>query len=163
MPCKCSGSVGFIHFKCLKNWLMLKVQPKQTGNIHSLYWKSFECEVCKSAYPYIFKVNERVYKLVDMQRPEHPNYLIIESLPLERNSSRTVHMLTFPPGQTKFKMGRGHDSEVRVNDISVSRCHAIINYRPDGIYILDNRSKFGTLVLSKKEQIEIKQGSEFCF
>jgi pSer/pThr/pTyr-binding forkhead associated (FHA) protein len=25
-------------------------------------------------------------------------------------------------------MGRGHESEVRVNDISVSRCHAILKY-----------------------------------
>mmetsp|Transcript_31895 Transcript_31895/g.31158 ORF Transcript_31895/g.31158 Transcript_31895/m.31158 type:complete len:111 (-) Transcript_31895:120-452(-) len=47
-------------------------------------------------------------------------------------------------------MGRGHESEVRVNDISVSRCHAIIKYKPDGIYIEDNRSKFGTLVLLKQ-------------
>lgn len=84
-----------------------------------------------------------------MKKPELPNYLVMESLPLERNSSRTVHMLTFSTGQQKFKMGRGHDSEVRVNDISVSRCHAIINYQPNGIYILDNRSKFGTLVLTK--------------
>jgi len=21
VPCKCSGSVGFIHYNCLKNWL----------------------------------------------------------------------------------------------------------------------------------------------
>lgn len=47
-------------------------------------------------------------------------------------------------------MGRGHESEVRVNDISVSRCHAIIKYKPDGFYIEDNRSKFGTLVLLKE-------------
>jgi hypothetical protein len=47
-------------------------------------------------------------------------------------------------------MGRGHESEVRVNDISVSRCHAILKYKPDGVYIEDNRSKFGTLVLLKE-------------
>ncbi len=46
-------------------------------------------------------------------------------------------------------MGRGHESEVRVNDISVSRTHAILKYQPDGIYIEDNISKFGTLVLLK--------------
>lgn len=59
----------------------------------------------------------------------------MESLPLEKNSSRTIHLLNFNEEHTQFKMGRGHDSEVRVNDISVSRCHAIINYRPNGIYI----------------------------
>jgi pSer/pThr/pTyr-binding forkhead associated (FHA) protein len=59
----------------------------------------------------------------------------MESLPLEKNSSRTIHLLNFTDNNTQFKMGRGHDSEVRVNDISVSRCHAIINYKPNGIYI----------------------------
>lgn len=47
-------------------------------------------------------------------------------------------------------MGRGHESEVRVNDISVSRLHAKIKYQPDGFYLEDNKSKFGTLVLLKE-------------
>jgi len=73
----------------------------------------------------------------------------MESLPLEKNTSRTIHVLNFSPEKPTFNMGRGHESEVRVNDISVSRCHAILKYKPDGIYIEDNRSKFGTLVLLK--------------
>jgi pSer/pThr/pTyr-binding forkhead associated (FHA) protein len=73
----------------------------------------------------------------------------MESLPLEKNTSRTIHVLNFSQEKPTFNMGRGHESEVRVNDISVSRCHAILKYKPDGIYIEDNRSKFGTLVLLK--------------
>ena len=76
--------------------------------------------------------------------------MVIESLPLEKNTSRTIHVMSFSEEKTHFNMGRGHESEVRVNDISVSRCHAIIKYKPDGIYIEDNRSKFGTLVLLKQ-------------
>jgi len=76
--------------------------------------------------------------------------MVMESLPLEKNTSRTIHVMNFLKEKETFNMGRGHDSEVRVNDISVSRCHAIIKYRPDGIYIEDNRSKFGTLVLLKE-------------
>jgi len=49
--CKCSGSVGFIHFGCLRNWLDIKKQMKQSVNFSSYYWKSFECEICKKAYP----------------------------------------------------------------------------------------------------------------
>lgn len=49
--CKCSGSVGFIHFDCLRNWLDIKKQMKQSTNFTSYYWKSFECEICKKAYP----------------------------------------------------------------------------------------------------------------
>ena len=60
-------------------------------------------------------------------------------------------MLTVTDKKTEFKLGRGHESEVRINDISVSRCHAIIKCRKDGFYIEDNLSKFGTIVLLKKE------------
>jgi len=30
VPCNCSGTVGFIHYLCLKNWLCLKMQSKET-------------------------------------------------------------------------------------------------------------------------------------
>lgn len=49
--CKCIGSVGFIHFNCLRSWLDIKKQMKQSVNFSSYYWKSFECEICKKAYP----------------------------------------------------------------------------------------------------------------
>ena len=59
-------------------------------------------------------------------------------------------MLTVTDKKDEFKLGRGHESEVRINDISVSRCHAIIKCQKDGFYIEDNLSKFGTIVLLKK-------------
>lgn len=92
---------------------------------------------------------------MNLQTPTSNRYIVMESLPLERNTSRTVHLLTFDEESTQFRMGRGHDSEVRVNDISVSRTHAIINYRPTGIFIQDNRSKFGTLVLSREDNVKL--------
>jgi pSer/pThr/pTyr-binding forkhead associated (FHA) protein len=50
-----------------------------------------------------------------------------------------------------FKLGRGHESDIRVSDISVSRCHALIKYSEENgnFYLEDNLSKFGTLVLAK--------------
>ena len=159
VPCKCSGTVGFIHLLCLRNWLSTKLQRKDTDNLVSLFWKTFECEICKQAYPYLFKTKEnKVFKLVDIQLPKacldqsdsSRYYLVLESLPLERNSSRTIHVLGFSPDKLSFNMGRGHESEVRVNDISVTRCHATIKYQPDGLYIEDKKSKFGTLVLLKE-------------
>lgn len=98
---------------------------------------------------------ENIYKLVDIKKPDTGNYLVMESLPLERNSSRTIHILGFSENERQYRMGRGHDSEVRVNDISVSRTHAIINYTPAGIFIKDNGSKFGTLVMCKNQQIQL--------
>lgn len=61
---------------------------------------------------------------------------------MDKNTSRMIHLMSIPDvvgAKTEFKIGRGHESEVRINDISVSRCHAIIKYRPgDGYYIEDN-------------------------
>ena len=56
--CKCIGSISFIHYECLKQWLKVKVNVRTTNNLNSYYWKTFECEICKSAYPYILKVRE---------------------------------------------------------------------------------------------------------
>jgi len=123
---------------------------KDSEHLSSMYWKTFECEICKYAYPYLFKVENRVYKLVDFDKPSSGHFMVLESLPLEKNTSRTIHVLKFSAEKNSFNMGRGHESEVRVNDISVSRCHAIIKYHPDGICIEDNKSKFGTLVLLKE-------------
>lgn len=56
-----------------------------------------------------------------------------------------------------LKMGRGHDSEIRVCDISVSRCHTLVkfNWQTRNFYLEDNLSKFGTLISSKEADIEL--------
>ena len=58
-----------------------------------------------------------------------------------------IHVLIATDQKKEFRMGRGHESEVRVNDISVSRLHAIIKFKENGFYVQDNNSKFGTLSL----------------
>jgi hypothetical protein len=88
-----------------------------------------------------------LFKLIDINPPkENAHYILMESKPLDKNTQRMIHMLTVSAKKTEFKLGRGHESEVRISDISVSRCHAMIKYRDDGFYIEDNNSKFGTIV-----------------
>ncbi len=50
-PCHCTGTMKFIHFACLKSWLNLKLVAQQAPQLRSYYWKSFECEICKTTYP----------------------------------------------------------------------------------------------------------------
>lgn len=45
-----------------------------------------------------------------------------------------------------IKLGRGHECEIRITDISVSRKHAMIKNISQEYLIFDNESKFGTLV-----------------
>mmetsp|Transcript_23772 Transcript_23772/g.23471 ORF Transcript_23772/g.23471 Transcript_23772/m.23471 type:complete len:133 (+) Transcript_23772:295-693(+) len=65
-------------------------------------------------------------------------------------------------GRDFIKVGRGHDSEVRVTDISVSRCHALIKKSQKGTYVMeDNQSKFGTLVLIRQPYCLVKGGTNY--
>lgn len=101
------------------------------------------------AYPYCFKYKGKRWNLVDLRRPEDKDtpYIILESLNSEKNTSRTIHTVVIKTDKRVFQLGRGHDSDLRINDISVSRRHASLEYRDDGFYIVDYQSKFGTLVL----------------
>jgi len=147
--CKCAGSVGFIHLKCLCNWLEVKRQAKNSPNFSSYYWKSFECEICKNAYPLMVKTHGRTYNLVQYEKPKG-DYLVLESLSQEKNTSRIIHIIRPTPSKDVFKLGRGHESDLRINDISVSRCHAKIKLENGKFMLEDNQSKFGTLVLVKQ-------------
>ncbi len=49
--CKCTGTMKFMHYFCLKSWLNLKLIVKPAPFSTSYYWRSFECEICKSSYP----------------------------------------------------------------------------------------------------------------
>ena len=77
-----------------------------------------------------------MFKLIDITEPKKGSrYILLESMPLDKNTSRNIHMLTVTDKKSEFKLGRGHESEVRINDISVSRCHAIIKCKKDGFTI----------------------------
>ena len=75
---------------------------------------------------------------------------MLESLSQEKNTSRIIHIIKPTTGKSIFKLGRGHESDLRINDISVSRCHAKIKLEKGKFMLEDNTSKFGTLVLVKQ-------------
>lgn len=164
--CICMGSIKYIHFLCLKQWLHTKVTKKNEGDSHTtLNWKNFECELCKFAYPYTFKLKGKRWFLVDLNRPDDSDtpYIILESLSSEKkNTSRTIHTVMINTDQTTFSLGRGHDSELRINDISVSRKHANLEYKNGVFTLTDLKSKFGTLVLIS-HNVELNEQSSKTF
>jgi pSer/pThr/pTyr-binding forkhead associated (FHA) protein len=48
--------------------------------------------------------------------------------------------------KNNVRLGRGHDADIRISDISVSRFHALIRYENNQFFLEDNASKFGTLI-----------------
>ena len=75
------------------------------------------------------------------------NYIALESFP---KTGRTIWILHTTRSNFDFKLGRGLDQDLRTNDISVSRYHAKIILRNNKFVLDDNLSKFGTLVMVKK-------------
>ena len=59
-----------------------------------------------------------------------------------------IHVISLA-NKNAIKLGRGHDVDIRITDISVSRFHSMIKYYKGNFYIEDNNSKFGTLALLK--------------
>lgn len=118
---------------------------RQSGNSISFYWKNLDCELCKEGYPSVVNLEGNHFiDLIDIPKPDS-NYIILEVLTRERQQTRGVHVISLQ-NKNNVKLGRGHDSDVRISDISVSRCHAIIALNKGAFYLEDNMSKFGTLV-----------------
>ena len=89
--CKCNGGIKFIHYLCLKEWINSKRQVKEHGNVVTLMYKSFECELCKTPYPLFFKVGRRKYSLIDCQK-RNGSYLTLDMLTLDPNCQRVLHI-----------------------------------------------------------------------
>jgi E3 ubiquitin-protein ligase DOA10 len=125
--CKCSGTVAFIHLNCLREWMTCKKQERITPTYASYYWRAFECELCKSALPLSIKVDGEILNLFSFDRPES-SYLVLSSLIQDGSTQRIIHVIKPSAACNTFLLGRGQESDLRINDISVSRMHAKVKY-----------------------------------
>ena len=73
-PCKCSGSVKYIHLKCLLNWLKSRTSNNtstNSSNNNNDYFNAYfinqrtECELCKELFPDYIKHHNIKYCLID--------------------------------------------------------------------------------------------------
>lgn len=155
-PCRCDGTVKYLHLNCLKMWIKSKVTTRQTDSSITYQWKTIECDICKLELPLTLKTKTTQVSLFQHDKPAVP-YIVLEACPTDRAGAKALHVIMMSNGKQTIRLGRGHDSDVRINDISVSRCHAMIRYEAGEFLIEDNDSKFGTLV-SAPRQIELREG-----
>lgn len=160
-PCKCSGSMKWVHLECLRTWMAGRLNLSSCAL--SFYWRSLECELCRVSYPRKISGKQGgIMDLLELPKLNTP-YIILSPLIPPRGRGG-VHVVSVGTAAT---VGRGHESEVRLADISVSRIHASIRFQaavgegviigsegpvplkqfPHGCLLLeDARSKFGTLL-----------------
>jgi E3 ubiquitin-protein ligase DOA10 len=78
-PCNCTGTMGFIHLKCLKQWLDSKRSMKVHRGQVIIKFKKLDCELCKMIFPFQIAHNNRIVDIVEIEKPES-DFIIFESL-----------------------------------------------------------------------------------
>ena len=160
-PCKCSGSMSYIHYKCLKSCIEAKIQKKKKKNFISYYWKNFNCEICLFPYPKYIKYKNLKYSLVDIDTNNFNQYCICDYSLFDDNKKKSFHrgFIIFKfDDDNEITLGRNQSNGIKLKDISVSRKHCYIIKRNGKLFIKDLNSKFGTLKYIKdKYEILIGQ------
>ena len=154
-PCNCSGSLKYIHLNCLKHWLNTKSCSNlfKNENYSVFLVEPVQCEICKTNFPDFLKHKDKIYEILDFNS-EFENYFTIESLTLDKNNTKFIYVVNLDIN-IQLKIGRGKDSQLTLGDISVSRIHALLTIENKNVYIQDNNSKFGTLVLVQSPSLKI--------
>jgi len=179
-PCKCSGSMKYIHYECLLHWLRTKLIINKRAVIDNGFYDMYkldliECELCKNNLLNYINHNNKIYSLIDYyildkkldkllskkeksKLKEENNYIILDEILQGKNEYLTRYTVKFNSDNI-LKLGRGLENQLILNDISVSRNHALIKLDQSNNLILeDNNSKFGTLILIQAKEIEILKG-----
>lgn len=144
--CDCCEGV---HFHCLKVWMQYKIISKATQSVTSYQWKKLDCEICLKQWPKKVRFRGKEQELITLNRPAGP-YMILEKVSTDPGSPSTMNIIA-PAPNSEVKLGRGHQCDLRISDISVSRIHTHIKLEGDRFLAYDNDSKFGTLILLTKD------------
>ncbi|CAD8208539.1 unnamed protein product [Paramecium octaurelia] len=155
-PCQCSGSVKYIHIKCLQQWIHNKFKIRELNNIVLYFWSNLICEICKEQYKLEYKFKNRKYHLIDIPRPKEA-YFIFWISHIDKNKEKGLYVINLN-GRTNIKIGRVQENDIKLQDISVSRNHALItfNREDESIYLEDLGSKFGTLLQIDQLKLDCK-------
>ena len=144
--CYCSGTMALTHLRCLQRWAISRSVQKVNAHCISYLWKNLECDICRQDLPLDFVFEGNAYNLISVPAPNH-RYLMLEDFRRDKYKC-IVHVVN--PELVPVLIGRSPDSDLKINDVSVSRSHATVHCRDSRFFLSDNGSKFGTLVLTSK-------------
>lgn len=152
-PCQCKGSIEYVHLGCLRHWIRGRLNFSDTST--SFFYRPLTCELCKAIYPaYLHIANDTGHQervpLVEVPRTQPP-FIALENMVRDshQHSCHGLHVISLADNKL-LKLGRGHESDVRIADVSISRCHATIRFHRGQFVLEDHNSKFGTLIAMKK-------------
>lgn len=152
--CKCKGTCKYTHVICFRHWIDSKKKEKDklarvTTTCICYDFKSMICEVCREPIPHSVIIHGQETEILAIERPLEQK---IPYLILQNDENKEIKGLYIIYGKTidgavnECTMGRGTTNSIEINDISVSRNHAMIVFQDGKFRLFDKNSKFGTLV-----------------
>ena len=159
-PCICKNTTKYIHYECLKKWLNSKIEEdmsmdSETTEIEVISYnrKDISCEICKENLPDYIKYKNRTYN-ISFYKPKYKEYIVLESMRADKHKAKFIHLISLD-NKDSVHIGRANECELSIAELSVSRFHCILHKDDGEIYLEDNTSKFGTLVLVQNNNIII--------
>lgn len=144
--------MGYIHYKCLKQCINVKINKKEGENFVCYIWKNFECEICLNEYPKYIKYKNIIYNLVDINI-KYDQYMILDYTLYDDNKRKSFRkgiIVVRISDDKEISIGRTQSNTIKLKDISVSRVHCHFIKKDNKMYIIDKGSKFGTLLYLNK-------------
>ena len=166
-PCICKGSMKYIHYNCLKNWLNLKIESDLGYEINSddeqptitYNTKDISCELCKEKLPDYIKHKKKIYN-VSFYKPKYSKFIVMESIRDDNRRSKFIHIIPLNKKQI-IKIGRLNSCDLSLPDFSISRVHCCM-YIESGQLFLENNSKYGTKILVQNPNLVMSPQYPLC-
>ena len=166
-PCECKGSMKYIHYQCLKNWLNLKVEA-ELGHRRNIILdqptitystNDISCELCKAKLPDYIRHNGKIFNVL-FYKPKYDQFLVFESIRDDNRRTKFIHIIPMIK-KTMIKIGRLNTCDLSLPDLSISRVHCCL-YIEGGQIFLENNSKYGTKILIQNNNLVMSSSFPLC-
>jgi len=94
--CKCTGSMRYTHYSCIKNWMDSKLYEKKNEVYTFVSFKNLKCEICKVDFPCSCR-SPRRHRTQEQNLPARRRRLAIGPLHHARDVLQRKGLLRVPP------------------------------------------------------------------
>lgn len=153
-PCKCYGSMKFVHLSCLKNNINLKIHKKHDKYYDMYLFQNYNCEICLATFPKYLIIKNKKVNLLDIELSNYKNYALCDLIQYDENNDYIFHigyLVLRLENEVPIKIGRKKENNVIFNDLSISGNHCELIYKNNILYLKDLGSKYGTMKYIQNE------------
>lgn len=177
-PCKCTGSVKFVHKSCLKEWLTTKIKIKEKIGFTYIKWRRMMCEICRTQYDCILSCMKYYFKqtldlnsgnllwlfLKDLERVQNHDFLILEKCLMDPFKIKGIYIVYLKtkknftivknPRFVKkilYTKGSGSHNDIVLKGKGISKNQMSLFYVESNLLVKDLNSEIGTFCLMKDE------------